>query len=108
MLSSPLLLLFLGGVTLTIADIIMKKWVESENLPAFWLGMLIYMVAMAFLAHSFKQKNMAVASMIFVIFNVVTLAIASHILFHEKLSLQQIVGIAVGFVSIAILELPKT
>jgi multidrug transporter EmrE-like cation transporter len=83
----------------------MKKWVESDNLSAFWLGMLIYMVAMALLADSFKQKNMAVASMIFVVFNIVKLAIAGHILFHEKLSLQQLIGISIGFVSIAILEL---
>jgi multidrug transporter EmrE-like cation transporter len=62
--------------------------VRKAILPAFWIGMLIYMVAMAFLAYRFKQKNIAFASMIFVVFNILTLAIASHILFHEKLSLQ--------------------
>ena len=104
----PLLLLLLGGLTLTMADIIMKKWVETENIPAFWIGMTIYMIGMAFLAHSFKQKNMAVASMIFVIFNIVSLAFASHFLFQEKLSTQQLIGIVFGFLSVAILEFPET
>jgi multidrug transporter EmrE-like cation transporter len=103
----PLLLLITGGVLLTIADIIMKKWVESENLSAFWLGMLIYMAGMALLAHSFKFKNIAVASMIFVIFNIVTLAIASHILFQEKLQIQQLIGIGFGLVAVGILEMPE-
>lgn len=102
----PLLLLFLGGTTLTVADVIMKRWIEDKSQLVFWLGMLVYMIGMAFLAHSFKEKNIAVASMIFVIFNIITLAIVSHVFFHEPLSLQQIIGISVGILSVAIMESP--
>ncbi|MBB1075851.1 hypothetical protein HUU62_15720 [Rhodoferax sp. 4810] len=105
--STPLILLFLGGVILTIGDIVMKKWVLANDLGAFWLGLFIYLTAMIFLAHSFKYKNMAVASTILVIFNVVTLAAVSYLVFGEKLVWTQTFGIAIGIAAVAMLELSE-
>lgn len=101
----PLILLFIGGSILTIGDIVMKKWVLNSATPIFITGMAIYLVGMIFLAHSFKYKNIAAASTIFVIFNIITLSIVSWFYFKETLTPLQLIGIALGISSIVFLEL---
>lgn len=83
----------------------MKKWAE-ENKNIFYIsGLLIWIIGLNFLAHSFKYKNIAVASMIFVLFNIITLYIISWFYFHEKINMQAIIGMIMGIMSIVILEL---
>ena len=101
----PLLLLFIGGVVLTCGDILMKKWVNTHTIYLYLVGLLIYLIGLNFLAQSFRYKNIAVASTIFVIFNVVTLLIVSWFYFKETLSIYQIVGIGLGLSSVILLEL---
>lgn len=103
----PILVLFLGGLILTIGDIVMKKWVSSNNLWIFILGIGIWLIGLFFLALSFKYKNIAVASVIFIIFNVVTLYIANWLLFKESISTLQTIGIITGMISVVILELAE-
>lgn len=101
----PLILLFIGGLILTIGDIVMKKWVSNNNTSIFLIGLMIYLVALIFLAYSFKYKNIAVASTIFVIFNIITLLFFSWFYFKETLTPLQIIGIVLGISSIMFLEL---
>jgi multidrug transporter EmrE-like cation transporter len=101
----PLILLFIGGSILTIGDIVMKNWIISNNIKTFIVGLAIYLVGMVFLSYSFKYKNIATASTIFVIFNIVTLSIVSWFYFKETLSPMQLAGIALGIGSIICLEL---
>jgi len=63
------------------------------------------MIGLLFLAQSFKYKNIAVASTIFVIVNVITLSIVSWLYFKETLTPFQIIGIILGLSSIIFLEL---
>lgn len=100
-----LILLFIGGIILTIGDIIMKKWIQTESYSFYIWGLVIYLAGLNFLAQSFKYKNIAVASVIFVLFNVITLSIVSWLYFKEPLSLYEIVGITLGVISIVFLEL---
>lgn len=90
---------------LTIGDVVMKKWVANNNLFLFISGLAIYLVGLIFLAYSFKYKNIAAASTIFVIFNIITLSIVSWFYFKETLSTLQLVGIVFGIFSILCLEL---
>lgn len=101
----PLFLLFVGGAILTIGDICMKEWVVKDRGIWFVVGMLVYLVGMVFLAYSFKYKNIAVASVIFVIFNVAILSLVSWLYFKEELSGLQISGILLGLVSVVLLEI---
>jgi len=101
----PLILLFIGGSVLTIGDIVMKKWVANNSVSFFVIGLAIYLIGLMFLVYSFKYKNIAVASTIFVIFNVITLSIVSWFYFKEALTPFQLVGIALGLISIVFLEL---
>jgi len=101
----PFILLFIGGSVLTIGDIVMKKWIANNNTNLFIIGLGIYLIGLIFLAHSFKYKNIAVASTIFVIFNVITLSIVSWFYFKETLTPFQVIGIFLGLSSIIFLEL---
>ena len=100
-----LALLATGGVVLTVGDVVMKKWVNVRGAHWYVFGLAIYFVGLNFLAHSFKYENIAVASVVFVIFNVVTLSLVSWLYFKETPTTMQLVGMAVGIVSIVILEL---
>ncbi|MEK6957596.1 MAG: SMR family transporter [archaeon] len=100
-----IILLAIGGIILTVGDIVMKQWVQTDKVWLYVLGLGIYLIGLNFLAQSFKSKNIAVASVIFVIFNVVTLSIVSWIYFKEQLSGMQIAGIMLGLSSIVVLEL---
>lgn len=99
------LLLFLGGAVLTIGDLVMKKWVVGGQMYFYVIGLAVYLVGLNFLAQSFKFHNIAVASVIFVICNVVTLSLFSWFYFKEPLSPFQIIGITLGIISILFLEL---
>ena len=100
-----MILLLIGGIILTVGDILMKKWVNTNNYIFYIVGLIIYLIGLNFLAQSFKFKNIAVASVIFVIFNVVTLSIVSWLYFKETLSMLQIIGMVVGIAAIVILEI---
>jgi multidrug transporter EmrE-like cation transporter len=101
----PFLLLFSGGIVLTIGDIVMKEWVKNNQLLFYVLGLFIYLIGLIFLSQSFKFKNIAVASILLVLFNVITLTIVSIFFFKEAPSLKQGIGIALGLVAATLLEL---
>ncbi|MFN4181307.1 MAG: SMR family transporter [Candidatus Paceibacteria bacterium] len=101
----PFILLFVGGSVLTIGDIIMKKWVSNQNWQTFLFGLLVYLIGLVFLGLSFKYKNIAVASTIFVIFNIITLLLVSWFYFKETINPLQLAGVGLGIMAIVLLEL---
>jgi drug/metabolite transporter (DMT)-like permease len=105
---SPTALMLLGGVILTLGDLAIKTWIIQQNRPAFWLGMAIYMAGMAVLAHTFRHRNIATASIICVVFNVITLIIATRFLYGETISRQKYLGMGVGVMAIVILEMESS
>ena len=97
--------LILGGVILTIGDIFFKFWAKNPHIWMYLIGIIIYIIGLMFLIQSFRNTNIAVASAIFVIANIVTLTIVSWMYFHEPLSLIQIIGIILAIVAIFLLEI---
>ena len=102
---SSIVWLILGGSTLTIGDIIFKVWVNKSLSYLYISGLIIYILGLMCLVQSFKSQNIAVASAIFVIVNIVTLSLVSYFYFKEPLSVLQIVGLAVAFIAILLLDL---
>lgn len=100
-----LCLLATGGIILTLGDLVMKKWVVTDLRSYYVIGLLIWIVGLNFLALSFKYKSIAVASMIFIIFNTITLLIAGYLLYGEKISYQEMFGIMLGLCSVALMDL---
>lgn len=101
----PIILLFLGGCVLTVGDIAMDYWTKHNRASFYIGGMLIYVAGLAFLAQSFKYKDIAVASIILVIFNVIVLSIVGWLYFKESLSFGEIAGIFLGLIAVIILEM---
>jgi multidrug transporter EmrE-like cation transporter len=68
------------------------------------LGLGLYFISLICLAISFREKNIAVASMMLIIFNVLSLALVSWLYFKEPLSQQQLAGLALGIATIVVME----
>lgn len=100
-----LALLAIGGLIVTIGDLFMKEWVIANKSWIYLGGMIFYLIGMNFLAFSFKYKNIAVAPVIFILINVITLIAFSYFYFQEKLSGLEIAGILLGITAIVMLEL---
>lgn len=98
------LYVILGSISLTIGDIFMRKWVADDSYGNFSIGFICYLFGMLFLAFSFKYKNIAIASMLLVLFNIITLLIVSWYMFKEPISTKEIIGIALGISAIILLE----
>jgi len=101
----PIILLTVGGIIFTIGDIAMKKWVTTNRLPIFILGMLIYMIGMILMGLSFKYKNIAEASIIMVLVNIILLSLVSRFYFKEMWTVYEVIGIFLGLGVIVFLEL---
>ena len=100
-----LLLVIIGGLVLTVGDVFMKQWSINNNWFSFLSGLFIWIVGLIFLAFSFKTKNIAVASLIFSISNVIFLTLLSWLYYKEPLTNYQMIGIFLGFNAIIFLEL---
>ncbi len=83
----------------------MKKWINTNAYSFYIIGISIYLIGLNFLAQSFRYKNIAVASTIFVIFNVITLSLVSWFYFKETLNIYQILGIILGITTIILFEM---
>lgn len=97
--------LILGGFILTIGDIFFKFWTKHPTTWMYIAGLSIYILGMTFLIQSFKTTNIAVASAIFVIANILTLSIVSWLYFKEPLSTIQMIGVGLAIIAIIILDI---
>lgn len=100
--------LILGGVALTAGDIAFKFWVDRALPYTSFLyigGLLVYLLGLVFLIESFKTENIAIASAIFVLINIITLAAVSWLYFGDKLSSLQGVGLVLALSAIVVLQL---
>ena len=101
----PLAILLAAAIIATIGDILLKKWIITKGTWLYILGILMYLIAANFLAQSFRYKNIAVASIIYVVINIIILSVVSWFYFKETLNTMQIAGIVLGLVSVIVLEL---
>lgn len=69
--------MILCGVVYTIGDVAMKKWITDMTLMPYLIGAAMYLVGMNFLAFSYLYRNIAVATAICVIINIVSLTVLS-------------------------------
>lgn len=100
----PFLIILMGSLLLTVGDIVAKMWVTSNRPLHFAITLALYLVALVFLILSFRFKNIAVASMLLIGLNVLTLAIWSWLVYGEPLNRIEIAGLALGFAAMCLLE----
>ena len=101
---TSLLLLFTGGLALTLGDIIMKQWLQTSDAKLYGLGLVAYLAGLNLLAQSFRFKGIAVASALLIIFNIVSLALVGYFFFAEKISRLQLVGLSLALAAVICLE----
>jgi multidrug transporter EmrE-like cation transporter len=101
----PLFLLVSGGIILTVGDFFMKKWVAGSGHTFYFLGLVIYLIALNFLAQSYRFQNIAGASVVMTIINTILLLVISYLYFKEPLNVFQIAGMIFGVAAIILLEI---
>lgn len=102
-----LILTIVGGLILTLGDIVLKKWVTTSYNLFYILGIFLYFISMNFLAQSYKYEDVAIASMIMIIFNIVTLTLVGYFVFKENITVYEITGIFLGMMAVFLLEFGK-
>lgn len=105
--NSSLKLLIVGGIILTIGDIIAAEWVRFGGNYLYIFVFLFYLLGMILLVNSYKTEDIPVASTILVIFNVVILVFVGVLFFGENINLGKVIGILLCFISIILLEFGK-
>lgn len=98
-------LLLVAGILLTVGDLVLNAWVNtSDSWKLYTLGIFFYFIALNFLARSYKFENIAVASVIMEILNLVTYLAISYWKFGETISRLEVLGIIFGIAAIACFE----
>ena len=107
MTNPALLLTIIGGIILTIGDIVLKKWVVTSYGLFYASGLILYFISMVLLSQSYKYEDVVVASMLIILFNVITLTLVGRFVFKENITVYEISGIVFGIIGILFLEFGK-
>ena len=100
-----LYLLISGGLILTVGDVIMRFWVKSRQPILYVAGLFFYLIGLNFLAQSYRFRNIAVASAVIVVINIVALTIISYVYFKARLTPLEIFGLVLAVIAVIIIEL---
>lgn len=99
-------LLLIAGVLLTAGDLVLNAWVDAgDSWKLYTIGILFYFIALNFLARSYKFENIAVASVIMEVLNLITYLAISYWKFGETISRLEILWIIFGIAAITCFEL---
>ena len=93
-----------GGGLLTVGDVLFKLWVVKPTHSIYLTGLALYMLGAVCLIETYKTHNMAVATAIFVIINIVTLVLVSAFCFNEPLTTKQLAGVGLAAFAIVLLH----
>ena len=85
-------------------DILFKKWSIGNKNILLVLGLIIYFIGTIFWAFSLKYEFLSKAISIFTILNLVIVVLVGVLLFNEKLSVTNEIGIILGVISIILIE----
>jgi multidrug transporter EmrE-like cation transporter len=98
-------LLLLAVVLEVAADILFKKWsIENKGL-LLGIGLALYLVGTIFWAMSLKYDFLSKAVSIFTVLNMILVVIVGLFVFKEDVSTINKIGIALGIISVILIEL---
>ncbi len=87
------------------ADVLFKKWANSNRFYFILIGLIIYLIGTLFWAFSLRYEFISKAGSIFVLLNLIGLSLVGLLIFNEKLSVLNWIGIFLGLISILLIEL---
>ena len=85
-------------------DIFFKKWSVDNKSIFLYIGLLVYFIGTVFWAISLKYEYLSTAISFFTIFNLIVGVLVGVFFFKEDLSLVNKIGIAIGILSIFLIE----
>ena len=98
-------LIFVAVVFEVVADIFFKKWALAEGKVFLAVGLVLYFVGTVIWAYSLKFEDLSKAIVVFVVLNLILAVLAGAYLFGETLTTMQKLGVALGILSVVLLEL---
>jgi len=103
-------LIFLSLIVLAVGlevlgDIFFKKWSMNNKNLVLYVGLLIYFIGTIFWALSLKYEYLSKAISVFTIVNLIVVVLVGVLYFKEDLSLINKIGIGLGTLSVALIEL---
>lgn len=99
------ILILLGTALEIVGDVFFKKWALEHRPTLLAIGLLIYAIGSLFWALSLRYEILSKAIAVFTILNLVIVACVGVIFFQEQISTMSKIGIFLGLVSIALIEL---
>ncbi|MCK7589765.1 hypothetical protein M0G43_04190 [Subsaxibacter sp. CAU 1640] len=94
----------IGAIFDTCGDLLMKNWVLNNSKYYFLSGMIFYVIGLSFLAYSFTIKNIVVASVLFLIFNIIMLCLVNSMFFSESLNSKETLALFLGLIAVILFE----
>ncbi len=96
--------LIIAGLFLTAGDVLFKHQIHTLSWPVYAGGLAFYLIGLVFLIRTYPTENIAVASALMVIFNIIALTVVSWLWFKEPVTLLQAFGLVLAFGAIALLR----
>jgi multidrug transporter EmrE-like cation transporter len=85
-------------------DLLFRKWGMEQRWPLFAVSLVIYNLAAVAWAYSLRMTQVSSAIVMLGLLNVILVVIGGVVLFREKLSTPQILGLILGVASLALLN----
>jgi len=93
------------GVLLEVAgDVLLKQWSLTGRRALFATGLALYGAGSVFWVYSLKYEALSKVGTVFMLLNIMLIAVAGVLIFKEHLSVVNKIGIALGIVSIFLVE----
>ncbi|MDO8529374.1 MAG: SMR family transporter [bacterium] len=86
-------------------DVLFKKWSLGNKNTFLYIGLLIYATGTVFWAFSLKYEQLSKAISVFTIVNLIVISLIGILFFKEDISFTNKIGIGLGILSIALIEL---
>jgi len=102
--------IFLGLIALAVAfevmgDVFFKKWSADSRNILLYIGLGVYFIGTVFWAISLKYEYLSKAISIFTVLNLVIVTLVGVLYFKEDMSLVNKIGIGLGIISVALIEI---
>lgn len=100
----PMLWMLLSGFFFASGDVTFRFWYEKSSSLIFAAAMFISMIGIFCMAMSFPGKNIALAVIVTILFNIIIYLAFAYFIYDEVITLKQAIGLTIAFVAIYILE----
>ncbi len=94
----------LGALFLTAGDVLFRHYLSSMPRYGFAASFAVYLTGFFFMMLSFFGQNIAVASILAILFNIAFYLGAAHYMFGDTVTARQVAGIVLGLAAVFLLE----